>query len=284
MSRHIFVGRKKLVCAALGCILLVNAFILARVYVNRSQVIAQLELTERELSLPYNYGFAKEDSSRRLSIRWATPETSPSKFDTDNWRWANRTRLALNNEHFSSFKFPACKEINKQPKRQAWVLLELNGPSFTDYIKQVEQHRQLIYGLQSTIDSGHSEKELAEKRSDADKLLAEAKDESTRLYVIDAASNPELLEVAKQKRAAISAGPLLIVPADIRLSYYHCDNDKKITNEIIVNNLAVESLYVPKDYASGLPLESIRRSTLKFTADIAYGRFDEPWILQLQIQ
>lgn len=281
MNKTMFTPRKLLVCAAIGCILLVNAFILIKVYVNRSEIVAKVTLSQRELMLPNNYGFAKEDSSRRLSIRWATPEIGTDTLNSDYWRWANRSRLTLSNEHFASFRFPACEEKNKRPKVPAWVLLEFNGSSFSDYLEKVEQHRQFIYGLQSTVDAAYSEKELAEKRDDADKLLAETKNESTRLYVIDAASDPQLLEIAKQKRAATSAGQLLIVPAEIYLSYNHCDKSKKFTNEIIVSKLAVESLYVPKDFAPALPMEAESRSTLKFTANIAYGRFGEPWIIRL---
>lgn len=215
MSKTIFTTRKTLVCAAIGCIFLVNAFILAKVYVNRSEVVTKVSWSDRELALPHNYGFAKEDSSRKLNIRWVTPETSPDKFDSDSWGWTSRSALSLSNEHFASFRFPACEEKNKRPKLPAWVLLEFNGASFNDYIEKVEQHRQFIYGLQSTVEAAYSEKELADKRDDADKLLAETKNESTRLYVIDAASDPQLLEIAKQKRAATSAGQLLIVPAEI---------------------------------------------------------------------
>lgn len=274
---------KKLVWLAVGCILLVNAFMLGKVYINRSAVIAQLELSERELQLPYNYGFTKEDSSARVSLRWATPNTEPINIELNHWRWQHDRSLQLSAAHFVSFQFPVCTQKTRfRQKQSGWVLLEFNGKSYTDYVAQVEQYHQLIMGLTATANGELAEKELAEKRKSATEFLTAAQTTNSRLFLIDAAAERELLEAVQRERQSSSTGNLVIVPAEVRADFYRCDNNEKRTTEVVIDSLAVESLYIPNRLASDFPSDDHRRPTVKFTALVNYGRLYEPWISNLQ--
>lgn len=274
---------KKLVWLAVGCILLVNAFILGKVYINRSAVIAQLELSERELQLPYNYGFSKEDSSARVSLRWATPNTEPINIELNHWRWQHDRSLQLSAAHFASFQFHACTQKTRLHQKQSgWVLMEFNGKSYTDYVAQVEQYHQLIMGLTATANGELAEKELAEKRKDATEFFTAAQTTNSRLFLIDAAAERELLEAVQRERQSANSGQLIIVPAELRAGYYRCDNNEKRTTEVIVDNLAVESLYIPNRLATDFPSDNNMRPTVKFSALVNYGRLHEPWISNLQ--
>lgn len=270
---------KKLLWLAVGLVLLVNAFILGKVYVNRSEVIAQLQLSERELRLPYNYGFTKEDSSARISLNWTTPNTEPIDVDLNQWSWRYNHRLQLNKAHFSSFQFPDCaQESRLSQKRSAWVLLELNGRSYAEYVAQAEQYHALIMGLMPATNTGWSEKKLADKRKGAIDFLTAAKTANSRLFVIDAAAERELLEAAQRERQTTADGQLLIVPAELRAGHYRCDGKEKRTTEVIIDSLAVESLHIPKHLAHNFPQDGDAKSKPKFTAEISYGRLFEPWI------
>ncbi len=264
---------------AVGCILLVNAFILGKVYVNRSAVTAELSLSERELQLPYNYGLAKEDSSVRLSLRWSTPSTEPIGVDMDNWRWQYNHQLQLSAAHFASFQFPDCtRKTSLRQKRRAWVLVEFNGQSYADYVAQVEQYHQLVMGLVPAANTDLEEDALARKRKEATEFLASATGSSSRLYVIDAAAERELLMAAQHERATTTKGQLLIVPAELRAGYYRCDKAEKRTTEVVIDKLAVDSFYIPKQAAQGFsPV-----GATKFNAEIRYGRLYEPWVNRLQ--
>lgn len=274
---------KKLLWLAVGLVLLVNAFILGKVYVNRSEVIARLQLSERELQLPYNYGFTKEDSSARISLHWTTPSTEPIDIDMNQWRWQYNRRLQLNDVHFSSFQFPDCSQQTRLlQKRSAWVLLEFNGQSYAEYVVQAEQYHTLIMGLTPATNTEWSDKELSEKRKKADDFLVAAKTANSRLFVIDAAAERELLASAQRERQTTTNSQLLIVPAELRAGYYRCDSNEKRTTEIIIDSLTVESLHIPKSFAQGFPQADAAKQKSKFIAEISYGRLFEPWISNLQ--
>lgn len=275
---------KKLLWLAVGLVLLVNAFILGKVYVNRSEVIARLTLSERELRLPYNYGFTKEDFSARVSLNWTTPSNQPIDIDMNQWRWQYNRRLQLNSAHFSSFQFPDCaQETRLLQKRSGWVLLEFNGRSYADYIAQAEQYHALIMGLTPATNTELSEKELSAKRKQADEFLASVKFDNSRLFVIDAAAERELLAAAQREYQAVTNSQVLIVPAELRAGYYRCDSKEQRTTEIIIDRLAVESLHIPRNLAQGFPHTGDAKQKAKFTAEIFYGRLFEPWISQLQV-
>ena len=66
MKKHLLIGLTILIGS--------NLAVLGGVVYNRmGDATAQLTLTERELSLPYNSGAQKENSGMSLSINWRTP-------------------------------------------------------------------------------------------------------------------------------------------------------------------------------------------------------------------
>lgn len=278
----------KLLWLAMGCVLLVNGIVLGKVYLNRTQVVKQLELSERELRLPWNYGFTREDSSARVSLQWSTLNdesmSSEPTNDLDNWRWYNDRSLNLTPNHFSSFTFSGCdgKQRNERV-HQGWVLLEFNGKSHADYVERATQHHALIHGLKPASTSELSDKELQDKRKSATEMLDAAKNSRSRLYVIDAAATTELLEAARAQRTATATATLAIVPATIRAGYNRCDEKPQRPTEVIIDGLAVESLYIPRELALNFPIDASAREKTKFTANINYGRLNEPWVGSLRL-
>jgi hypothetical protein len=275
---------KKLVWLAVACVLVVNAIILGRVFFNRSEVIATLQLSERELRFPYNYGLEKEDSSKRVSLRWTTLNSDPVSIHDSKWRWQFDNTLVISPAHYSSFQFPTCeKEKHQRYKKGAWVLLEFNGTSYADYVDKAEQYYTLVQNQEPTSASKLSEKDLKEKREDAEKFLQEAKNSATRLFVIDAAAERGSLEAAIQAQQISGHAKLLIVPAEVEANYnYQCNHAKNEEREIRITNLSVPSLYIPKDFAQDLTFNDEGKSNSSFTAVVNYGRLYEPWISSLK--
>ena len=262
---------------AVGCILLVNTFILTKVYINRSHIVAQLPLSERELELPYNYGFAKEDSSIRVSLNWRTPNKNSIK--NNNWHWQYDKSLLLSEAHFASFGFPTCNNNkHNRYKKMAWALLEFNGKNYADFVEQAERHYAFVKNGELQVDSDLSKNELAENIKNAEKFLEDAKETSTRLFVIDAAAKRELLEHSLSAHTADNTGRLIIVPAEIKSSYSRCNKDSTKSTEIYIANLAVESLYMPKELAERIEFNKSTSQKTHFIADIVYGQLYEPWI------
>lgn len=278
------ISTKKLVWFAVACVLIVNAVILGKVFFNRSGVVATLTLSERELQLPYNYGFKKEDSGKRVSIQWAALNSDPVSLEYSELRWHFDRTLVLSPAHYSAFQFPSCDSDKRLLyKKSGWVLLEFNGQSYTDYVTKVEQYYTLIQNQEPTSDSELAKKELKEKREDADKLLQEAKSSVTRLIAIDAAATRSSLEEVIRARKIAGKTKLLIVPAELEVNYrYSCDHIKNTEREIFINELSVSSLYIPKDFAQDLTFNDEGKSNSSFTAVVNYGRLYEPWISSLK--
>jgi hypothetical protein len=137
-------------------------------------------------------------------------------------------------------------------------------------------------GLTPGQNTEWSEKELVEKQKEADNFLTESKTASSRLFVVDAAAERELLETVKRERQTLTNNKLFIVPAELRAGYYRCDKNEKRTTEVVIENLAVESLYIPTHFSQNFPKDNAAKRKEKFTVEISYGRSFEPWVSGLQ--
>lgn len=128
----------KLIYLAVSSIILVNALLLGKMWLNRSTVLVELTLSERELVQPYFNGFVQENSATRLSLQWTTPLT-PTHDDWQAFYTYHNRSLAINEQHLASFDFTPCQQDYKRQQRSAWVLLEFNGQSYHEYRAQIEQ-------------------------------------------------------------------------------------------------------------------------------------------------
>lgn len=271
---------QKLLWFAVAVVVLVNGVTLGKVLINRSATKAELVLSERELRLPHQYGFAGENSGRRISLKWTTPNPEPI---SDEWQYqyrhTNRT-ISLNDTHFASFQFAPCQQDRyRRQQQRAWVLLEFNGQSYSDYLTEAEQY----YALMQQVNPELTAEVQLEQQQRAVELLLTANERATRLYVIDAAAKPQLLQTALASRPTTADSRLLIVPALIQAGYSRCTDAKQLNpTEIIVNKLAVESLYVPKHLTQALPDNNGDMESEPLRSTIHYGKLHEPWISTLQ--
>lgn len=279
---------KKLIGAAVACVLLVNAAILTKVFYNRSQVSAQVPLSERELKLPAHYGNTKEDSSKRLLIKWSTFNAEALDLEI-NRRWSINNHLVLSAAHFASFNFPQCSAAhNSHNKKPGWVLMELNGKSYSDYLTQVQQYYAQVQTLVAANNSKAAKIELEDKKRSATEWLHEATHKSSRLFVIDAAASRELMEKALQQYSAQDGALLFIARAEVQTPYNRCSNygsdygSRLSPTQIMVRELAVESLYLPKTFASFIDSVDSGEVITPFTAEVHYGRLYEPWVHHLK--
>jgi Domain of unknown function (DUF4824) len=282
---------KKFVAFIIGFVLLANSIVLGKAFYNRTQVITKLELSERELQLPLHYGFAKEDSSKRVSLRWSTLNTELLSKGADNyWSWSHNQNLALSEAQFASFQFPSCeKNSRRNNKQMAWVLMEFNGPAYSTYVDNIEKYHALVQGSTQEVTAELSQKDLQEKEKRASDMLESAKNTDSRLFIIDAAPKRELLMVALRERQNLTKATLFILPAEVQAGYYRCDKKEKRTTEVIVNNLAVSSLYLPKELVQdSLPtkndnVSTYTKSKIHFLAEVSYGRLYEPWVSKFEL-
>ncbi|WP_213996464.1 DUF4824 family protein [Arsukibacterium sp.] len=271
---------KKLLWLAVAVVLLVNGLILGKVFLNRSATIAELPLTQREFRVPYQYGFAGENSGKRISLQWSTPVPEPV---SDEWQYQYRHTnrvISVSDANFASFQFQPCQQQRyRRQQKKAWVLLEFNGQSYVDYRAKAERY----YALTQQANPELSADAQLKQQQRAAELLQAANERASRLYVIDAAATPELLQKVTAQRPTTTDGTLVIVPAEIQTSYGRCTkaNESK-PNEIIVYRLAVQSLYVPRQLAAKLPENNDNIENKPLRAVIYYGKLHEPWISALK--
>ncbi|HAW93449.1 MULTISPECIES: DUF4824 family protein [unclassified Arsukibacterium] len=271
---------KKLLWLAVATVVTVNGVILSKVFINRSAILAEFPLTERELRLPNQYGFAGENSGKRIGLKWTTPNPEPI---SDEWQYQYRhtnRAISVSDAHFASFQFQPCLPGRyRRQQQRAWVLLEFNGQSYADYLTEAEQYYALVQQVNPELTA---EVQLEQQQRAAD-LLQTANERATRLYVIDAAATAELLQPVLAARPTTADSRLVIVPAEIQASYHRCAKTEQTKlNEIIVTRLAVQSLYVPKRLAAALPQNNDKIESEPLRAIIYYGKLHEPWISNLE--
>lgn len=261
---------KRLLWIAFAFLLLVNLSVLSHSFYNRQHAEARLTLSERELDLPGNYGFNKENSGLSLSLSWAIASKGD---DAKSFTYSNH--LMLSPEHYASLGFSnECDQQRKISRVEGYVLLEFNGATHQENIAQAKKYRDQLLEQQAA-GSQNIEDALQAAR---ERVLA-LEDYESRLYVVDAAASKVLLQMALAHRSQETPGEYLIAPGLIRDFYRDCDTTEENMHSVYVSRLFVKDIYVPRKYHS---LFADRNHKHTFLADIAFGKLDEPWLESLR--
>lgn len=261
---------KRLLWMAFGFLLLVNLAVLVHSFYNRQQTEARITLSERELSLPGNYGFNKENSGLTLSLLWSVAGNGDEIND-----FAYSRRLNLSPEHYASFEFGGeCDQRRNRSATDGYVLLEFNGAAYQRHLELAKKHLEQM----EQEDAASSEK-VEYKVKSANEQLRSLEQQEPRLYVIDAAASKALLQTALAHQLRDSPGEYLILPALIREPYRDCDVKEEV-HGVYLDKLLAQRIYVPRKYHS---LFVDRNHKHRFHADIAVGKLGEPWLESLQI-
>jgi hypothetical protein len=261
---------KRLLWMAFGFLLLVNLAVLSHGFYNRQAAETRITLSERELNLPGNYGFNKENSGLTLSLSWSV---AGSGDDVDDFTYNHR--LNLPPEHYASFGFGGeCDQHRNRSATDGYVLLEFNGATYQRHLELAKKH----LGKMELEETASTEKDEYKVKSANERLRA-LEQQEPRLYVVDAAASKALLQTALTYRLRDSPGEYLILPALIRDSYRDCDV-KEAAHGVHLDKLLAQRIYVPREYHS---LFVDRNHKHRFHADIAVGKLGEPWLESLQI-
>lgn len=167
--------RVRLSTFAVVLVVAVNAFVLAGVAWNRSgEPTAVLELTERELALPYSRWSGRESTGVSLSI---------SRADQD-YEWLDRDKLAalgFDVDRYERRQRPDWRAV----ERRAFVVIEYDGPAFQ--VLLAEQEARIA---QARAESGEAARRKQEAAEQAYERLQTA---GSRLVVVDAGTEAEAL-------------------------------------------------------------------------------------------
>jgi hypothetical protein len=275
----------KILIAGLGIIIATNVIALAGVAYNRSgQPETQVELTERELAMPYRYRMLKENTGLGLRIKCRLEGNSYYGYGNCNGmpKWFSREKLID-----IGFKLQPLKEqgdwrrhyaIEKELPRKAWIVLEYDG---TEYQKALAKAEQELNAQQQLLDN-NPDKEEFEKRVKAakDKLESEQLYFS-RLFVIDA--GPDKVKLRKNYP---DNSRYLIMQATVRPGWSGNGKGKEGEWKGRIASLLINTINVPLEHRAVFELlkpdqdnRNQNQGMPRYTVRLAFGKRSEPWVV-----
>jgi hypothetical protein len=263
-------------------ILLANAVALIGVYLNRSgEAESRLALSQRELTMPWGWGIAKENSGLAVSLNWRVIDPSVGEFGGYGFSggtpdWLDEARMAALGFDTS---LPAegtfgRRRFERQLPREVILVLELAGPAWQ---QAVERARQNAARHEAASLANVGSKEFAEKAKRAQEQLKREEISNSRLFAIDAG-----LDVAALRARYPDRGHYLILKGTVRPRLATHEKKTRVTG--YVSALAVTQINVP--HALRPVLEPALRKHKRtaddpaphFDAVIVVGQRLEPWI------
>jgi hypothetical protein len=259
--------RKRALIAGLALIGLTNAVALLGVAYNRSGAPdSVLELSQRELSLPYSYTW-REDSGIALQIRWRVKEA-------DDYRppeWLNEVKLRE-----LGFDLVPADMNGDYPRRRyyeqekpAYIVLELDGPA---YREAVAQARARLERAKAAAETRSEDQKY--KLQYAEETLKREENELSRLIAVDVGRYAEALRAKYPDRSSY-----LILPGSVRPGYHSRDGKPQWRGYI--HNVAGTSVHVPLPFKQ--QLEPVSFAQGEFSARVAFGKRFEPWLESISI-
>jgi hypothetical protein len=241
--------------AALVC--LTNLGAMGMSALNRTSVDSALTLTQRELSVA-----RPGDSMTLLRIVWVQP--SPSWFGPEH-----AARAGFDTSVAPSAP-AADRHYQRQLQRNVYVVLEYDGPAWISY-------RDAVLKREPTNVGAFSGPEVADQRVTR-QLAIEA---HTRLLAVDIDADP-----ARLRGKYPEASQYLIARARAAVDVTPERNTRRMIT-VRVLELMPSELNVPRPFSEtvreltradtpGHP--SASASLPRFTVDVKYGRFYQPWI------
>lgn len=280
--------------AAIGMILLTNAFVFAGILYNRSgDPEAELQLTERELPFAHQQ---KENTGMFLKLEWKMPGFHAPGFYNSKPSWFGKdilTNIGFRTDH--SLQGTGYHSYYRhQLPRPAWIVLEFDGPTWEQWESDARQYIQEKKSKLET-ETDESKQKAAQRQIDQvrHQLIAH-----TRLFAIDAGPDPEALrqKYPDQHKYIISEGIVRI-----NIGYYrNTDSTVKkgrahlngYIKEIMIDSIHVPNSFrgffqqnAPKRYYSPYYLpkdKSPQDLKPRYTVHLKYGKKYQPWISNIK--
>ena len=276
--------RTDVLWAGLALLVATNGIVLAGALYNRSgEPEATLRLSQRELELPYRYGFERENSGLSLEFRWrvphlAKPEDAALYYD-EAVPWLDKAKLA--ELGFDLSRPPSTAEgaryYGKQLPREVLLVLEYEGAAWRAALQRAEERANRA-GERARANPGAVELKKALESASAD--LDSEKSRGSRLFVVDAGRDSAALRQKYPDRSHYA-----IVPGIVRLASRRRGMDMIPIG--YVSSLSVAAINVPTAYRA--PFASAYKDADeamprpgKYEAVVAFGRRLEPWIVDVQ--
>lgn len=271
--------RRHTLFAGLALILVVNAIALSGVYLNRSgEPESLVQLSERELNLPYGGLNSKENSGVALDVRWrvhAGGDVQNIYYEYGSYggtaSWLDETKMvALGFE-----RPPGNRSANwrnrQQLKKEVLLVLEIDGAT---YRQSLEHARRKADDEAKLAAANPGKKEFENRAKNAKDYAQSEAGENSRLFVVDAGLEVEALRAKYPDKARY-----LVARGQIRPQIVTRDKQDSLTG--YVSALSISQINVPVEFQRALKHDVRTNKTAPFTARVAYGQRLEPWIVEL---
>ena len=269
----------------LAIILLSNAIALGGVAYNRSgQPTSRITLTERELRLPYSYGFQKENSGVSVSLNWRVFDLKNTRNWGGSWQqtpWFDQQKLAALgfDVSYPLDKPDSIKRYRRVLSREVFLVLEYNGET---YQKVLQQRRDKLKEEENLLQQNPGKKEFESRVKNARRALDIEETGTSRLFVIDAG-----LDAGALRDLYRDSSKFLIARGQV--SMYYSGNYKQSPHVYgVIRQLSVQQISVPLAYASLLKQILAKRASQipgkppRYTVSLNYGQRYEPWVTGVQ--
>jgi len=247
-----------------------NITIFSGVIYNRSKKpFTSIELTERELKMPYRKN--DENSGLALKLKWQT-------INQDKWFNEKKLKeLGYNIQKYADFD-----EYKKYRKiyvpKKVFIALEYNGSKYKEAVKKAEiKLEKEASAIKTGIEKNSNDFELAER------ILKDIKYYGTRLYVIDVGLDADILKEKYNEPVKF-----IVVPGTVKIRYNYLDNKKETYGH--VSGLSVDNIHVPLEFRKtfdSLPEKNKPRRNKpvppRYKVKLAYGKRLEPWIRSVSV-
>lgn len=254
-------GRRLGLFAGLVLVVAANAVVLAGAAWNRGAVDARVELTERELWLPYSVD--DEDTGLELRLRWRQPDRE-LELGTP---WLGRD--ALRSLGFDVSLPPddpkADRFYHHALPREAFVVLEMDGPAWKQWF---EAHKREMITPES---QGCCQEDL-----DREERMG------SRLVAVAAGRDANALRTAYPDR-----GRYLVLPAAIQIAIRQPSNSPRFLDGTVElrNGKAVPvplPLRPVLDAVRREPADPKGRTAPRYRVTLATGKRHEPWLEKVE--
>ncbi len=275
-----FLSSTRLFMLGFALLLAVNIIVLLGVAANRSgKPEAVIELTERELRLPYETN--DENSGLALQLKWRIIRDSEDGIAYyGNWgspAWFNAQKLA---ELGFTIDESTCPRANSKREKaplpkDAFIVLEYNGNAYQEALQRAEES---FKKAEAALRAREKDKEAQDHFKEAKERLESEYTMASRLFAIDAG-----LDAAKLRERYDDRSKYIIVSGIVRLECRSDKNKKEVVGHI--SDIRVDKINVPLRYRSIFDLilsqdksERRERSGPRYNVEVAYGSRFEPWI------
>lgn len=286
--------RVRYLVAGLALIGLVNAIVLAGVAWNRQPPEeSRLQLSERELGNAYTY-WRKDNSSLALRL---------------DYRWPTRTgdlpdSFAISAEKMAGLGFQLPDELNEQAvsryrrqlDREALLVLELDGHAFQRELALVRAAHTEAQRLYTSVPDS---KELQTAAESAARALEQEQHRASRLLVVDVGLDQQALRARypDRQRYAIVRAIVEVQATSVITAWAGEGTDPRPASQRFTwqlggtaNTPGLHSINLPQRWRvtfDSLPQQADQPDAQypnyqkRFTAEVAFGRRLEPWVIDL---